>query len=125
MLGKSKAFSTFSVPDTEKAKDFYANTLGIKVKEGMMGILELDINGSTPVMVYPKPNHQPAVFTVLNFPVPDIEKTVADLKEKGISFESYKLEDFKTDSDNIMRNGDHKIAWFKDPFGNILSVVKE
>ena len=125
MLGKSKAFSTFSVTDIEKAKDFYANTLGIKVKEGMMGILELHINGSTPVMVYPKPNHQPAVFTVLNFPVPDIEKTVADLKEKGISFEIYKHEDFKTDSDNIMRSGDHKIAWFKDPFGNILSVVKE
>lgn len=91
----------------------------------MEGILELHIKDSIPVIIYPKPNHEAATFTVLNFPVTDIEKTVDELKAKGIKFESYDMENFKTDSDNIFRGGGPHIAWFKDPAGNILSVIQQ
>ena len=125
MFKETKAFSGYSVDDTAKAKEFYHGTLGLDVKDGMEGILELHIKGSTPVILYPKPNHEPATFTVLNFPVPDIEKAVQQLKSKRVAFESYNMKDFKTDSDNIFRSGGPHIAWFKDPAGNILSVLQE
>lgn len=125
MFKETKAFSGYSVDDIAKAKEFYHGILGLDVKDGMEGILELHIKGSTPVILYPKPNHEPATFTVLNFPVPDIEKAVQQLKNKGVAFESYNMKDLKTDSDNIFRGGGPHIAWFKDPAGNILSVLKE
>ena len=126
MLTDSKAFSGFSADDIAKAKHFYGDILGIKVKEAMGGmVLQLHLAGSNPVMIYQKDNHEPATYTVLNYPVQDIEKTVAALKEKGIAFESYDSGDIKTDADNISRTAGPKIAWFKDPAGNILSVLEE
>lgn len=125
MFKDTKAFSGFSVNDIPKAKEFYSTILGLDVREGMEGILELHIAGNNPIIVYPKPNHVPATFTVLNFPVPSIEKTMEQLKSKGIVFESYDFPGFKTDNDNIFRGGGPLIAWFKDPAGNIFSVIQE
>lgn len=124
MLKQSKAFSSFSVNDLQKAKDFYANVLGLEVRDNPMGLIELHIEGSNSIMIYPKPNHEPATFTVLNFPVDDIEKAVDALIAKAIVFEQYEGE-IKTDEKGICRdpNGP-KIAWFKDPAGNILSVLE-
>lgn len=125
MFKNVKAFSGYSVDDTAKAKEFYHGILDLDVKDGMEGILALHIKGSTPIILYPKPNHEAATFTVLNFPVPDVEKAVAELKAKGIVFENYNMKDFMTDSDDIFRGGGPHIAWFKDPAGNILSVIQE
>jgi len=122
MLQKSKAFSGFSVDDIKKAKEFYQDTLGVTVKDNPMGLIELYLEGSTPILVYPKPNHTPATFTILNFPVPDIEKTVTKLKERGIVFEQYK--ELNTDENGIAHNEGPLIAWFKDPAGNILSIIQ-
>lgn len=124
MLKNSKAFSSFSVDDIEKAKEFYQSILGLEVKDNDMGILELHIAGSTPVIVYPKADHQAATFTVLNFPVRNVEDTVNALVEKGIQFEHYTDEDFKTDEKGIFRGEGPVIAWFKDPSGNILSILE-
>ncbi len=125
MLKDSKAFSSFSVNDIPKAKAFYENVLGLSVKDNPMGILELEIPGSSNVMVYPKPNHQAATFTVLNFPVTDIEKTVDALTANDVIFEQYDQEYLKTDEKGISRgNGGPSIAWFKDPAGNIFSVLE-
>ena len=130
MLNTKKAFSSFSVDDTEKARSFYQDTLGLDVNKIEMGggyvILELDITGGSKVMVYPKPNHTPATFTVLNFPVDDLDKTVDKLIAKGIKFEQYDMGEMKTDEKGIMRgNGmGPDIAWFTDPAGNIISVMK-
>lgn len=125
MFKDTKAFSGYSVDDTARAKAFYSDILDIKTKEGEMGILELHINGNNPIILYHKPNHKPATFTVLNFPVSDVEKAVQQLKDKGVVFETYDFENLKTDADNIFRGGGPKIAWFKDPSGNILSVLEE
>lgn len=122
MLSKSKAFSGFSVDDIKKAKNFYEDTLGLIVKENSMGLLELHIEGGNPIIVYPKPNHVPATYTVLNFPVQDIEVVVDSLLEKGIKFEQYK--ELNTDEKGISHYGPN-IAWFKDPAGNILSLIEE
>lgn len=124
MLEESKAFSSFSVDNIEKAKHFYGSVLGLKVKDNPMGLLELHIDGSSPVMIYPKPNHQAATFTVLNFPVQYVENTVTELEKKGIHFEHYNEEDLKTDERGILRGGGPVIAWFKDPAGNILSIIE-
>ena len=121
MLETNKAFSSFSVDDLQKAKAFYGNTLGLEVKESKEG-LELH-PGETAVFIYPKPNHAPATFTVLNFLVDDIDAAVDELKGKGVQFEHYDGE-IKTDEKGIHRNGGPTIAWFKDPAGNILSVLK-
>ncbi len=122
MLEAKNAFSSFSVNDLEKAKEFYAQTLGLKVSESEMG---LEIHpGDTDVFIYPKPNHTPASFTVLNFLVDDINKAVDELKENGVRFEDYEGE-IKTDEKGIHRNGGPSIAWFKDPAGNILSVLEK
>ncbi|TKC57610.1 VOC family protein [Pedobacter hiemivivus] len=124
MFKKSKAFSSFSVDNLEKAKEFYGSILGLEVKDNPMGILELHIDGSSPVMVYPKPNHQAATFTVLNFPVQYVENAVTELEEKGVHFEHYDDEHLKTDEKGILRGQGPVIAWFKDPAGNILSIVE-
>ena len=124
MLTHSKAFSGFSVNDLQKAKNFYSKTLGLKVVNNPMGLIELHLEGSVKILIYPKPDHTPATFTILNFPVADIEKAVKELKEKGITFESYEGP-IKTDEDGIFRGGGPLIAWFTDPAGNILSVLEQ
>ncbi len=122
MLQTKNAFSSFSVNDLQQAKQFYGQTLGLKVSESEMG---LEIHpGDTEVFIYPKPNHTPASFTVLNFLVNDINKAVDELKQRGVRFEQYEGE-IKTDEKGIHRNGGPSIAWFKDPAGNILSVVEK
>lgn len=124
MFKNTKAFGSFSVNDIQKAKDFYGNVLGIKVTEGMMGILDLHIEGNANnTIIYPKPNHQPATFTILNFPVDDVDKAVDELTAKGISFEHYDMGELKTDAKGIARFPGITQAWFKDPAGNILSVI--
>jgi predicted enzyme related to lactoylglutathione lyase len=125
MLNLKKGFSSFAVNDTARAKEFYGKTLGVDVKDGDMdGLLELRFNGGAPVLIYPKPNHTPATFTVLNFPVDNVETTVAELKKRGVRFETYDGPDVKTDAQGISRGDGPTIAWFKDPAGNILSVLE-
>lgn len=120
----AKAFSSFSVNDLKQAKEFYGQTLGLDVKENAEG-LELRTGGQS-VFLYPKPNHTPASFTVLNFPVDSIETAVDELESLGIRLEHYDLPDMKTDARGIFRgNPGPQIAWFKDPAGNILSVIVE
>ena len=124
MFKEAKTFSSFSVNDLRRAKEFYGETLGLEIKETPEG-LELH-TGNNAVFLYPKPNHTPASFTVLNFHVDDIEEAVDELKSLGVSLEHYDLPDIKTDERGIAR-GPHGpiIAWFKDPAGNILSVLEE
>jgi catechol 2,3-dioxygenase-like lactoylglutathione lyase family enzyme len=124
MLKESKAFSSFSADDIAKAKEFYGRTLGLDVTDSDEGTLTLRLAGGATVLVYPKPNHAPATFTVLNFPVADVEKAVGELTQRGIRFERYDLPDLKTDENGIFRGEGPLIAWFKDPAGNILSVVQ-
>jgi predicted enzyme related to lactoylglutathione lyase len=120
MIKLTNAFSSFSVDNIQKAKEFYSMLPGVDAKE-RNGMLELN-TGNNKVMVYPKPNHEPATFTVLNFPVQNLEEAVDYLTQKGIKFEQYGG-DIKTDSKGIARNEMTDIAWFKDPAGNILSVL--
>jgi catechol 2,3-dioxygenase-like lactoylglutathione lyase family enzyme len=122
MLGASKAFSGFAVPDLEAARRFYSETLGLRVTEEH-GLLTLHLAGERPVLVYPKPDHVPATYTILNFPVEDIEATVDGLAERGVRFERY--DGFEQDERGIMRAGGPYIAWFRDPAGNVLSVLQE
>lgn len=123
MLKASHAFSGFSTNDIGKAKEFYGHTLGLEVSDEH-GILNLRLSGSANVLIYPKDNHAPATFTVLNFPVDDVEKAVDELGKRGVRFEIYNDPGFKTDAKGISRgNGGPTIAWFKDPAGNILSVL--
>ena len=124
MLRDSKAFSGFSAEDIPKAKKFYAETLGLDVSESH-GLLTLRLAGGNNVLIYPKPNHIPATFTVLNFPVKDVDLAVDELTKRGVRFEKYDLPDLKTDKKGIMRGNGPIIAWFKDPAGNILSLIKE
>jgi catechol 2,3-dioxygenase-like lactoylglutathione lyase family enzyme len=123
MFKNTKAFSGFSVDDVQKAKNFYGQTLGLEVSEEH-GLLTLQIAGGTRILIYPKPNHTPASFTILNFPVDDIEQAVNELTKLGVRFEHYEA-DIKTDEKGIHRNAGPKIAWFRDPAGNILSVLEE
>ncbi len=124
MFKDTKAFSSFSVNDLPKAREFYGQTLGLEVSETPEG-LQLKIAGGGMVFIYPKPNHTPATFTVLNFPVDDIETAVEELAKRGVRFESYEGE-IKTDEKGIHRGKEGPmIAWFKDPAGNILSVLQE
>ena len=124
MLKNSKAFSGFSTGDIPKTKEFYAGTLGLDVEESR-GLLTLRLAGGNNVLIYPKPNHVPATFTVLNFPVKDVDRAVDELTKRGVRFEIYDLPDLKTDKKGIMRGNGPTIAWFKDPAGNILSVIDE
>jgi|SRR6185312_1453182 len=125
MFKHTKAFSGFSVDDLEKAKKFYQQILGLEVTEEAMGILTLHIEGGNKIIVYPKPNHAAATFTVLNFPVTDVEKTVDELTGRGVKFEQYDFGKMKTDEKGIVRGYGPTIAWFKDPAGNIMSVLQE
>jgi catechol 2,3-dioxygenase-like lactoylglutathione lyase family enzyme len=120
MLRKSHAFSGFSVDDIDAARAFYAGVLGVEVSEED-GMLTLRLEGGGRVIVYPKPNHEPASFTVLNFPVTDIEAAVDSLVQAGVVFERY--EDLGQDERGIAREYPPPIAWFKDPAGNILSLI--
>jgi len=122
MFRKTKAFSSFSADDLDKAKAFYGQKLGLEVSQTPEG-LELRLAGGGQVFIYPKPNHEPASFTVLNFIVEDIDQAVDQLSSRGIRFEQYEGE-IKTDEKGIHRNAGPKIAWFKDPAGNILSVLE-
>ena len=123
MLTNAKAFSSFSTNDVLKAKDFYKNLLALNVAENAMGILELELEGGMDVIIYPKPDHVPATYTVLNFSVENIDTAVDDLIGKGVTFEQYNSETLKTDAKGICR-GKPVIAWFKDPAGNILSLIE-
>ena len=128
MLNYSRAFSSFSVDDSQKAKDFYSNKLGLKVTDvpEMEGLINLHIDGSESVMVYSKPDHKPATFTVLNFMVKNVEETIDALTAKGIKFETFNDENLKTDKKGIMSGGaGPTIAWFKDPAGNFISIIEE
>ena len=122
MLKNAKAFSGFSVDDIPKAKDFYSQTLGLDVTEET-GFLSVHINGSTPILIYPKQNHSPASYTILNFPVENIEKAVDELSNRGVKFEHYEG-DINTDDKGIARGNGPNMAWFKDPAGNILSLLE-
>jgi catechol 2,3-dioxygenase-like lactoylglutathione lyase family enzyme len=121
MLTNSNAFSGFSVPDIDAARKFYGETLGLEtsVENGM---LTLHIAGGRDTLVYPKPDHEPATFTILNFPVDDIDAAVDQLAERGIEILRY--EGFGQDEKGIVREQGPPIAWFKDPAGNILSVIQ-
>lgn len=125
MFQNSKAFSSFSVDDAGKARAFYSQVLGLEVFEipGMGGMFELKVHGSTPIMVYPKADHKPANFTVLNFPVEDAEDAVDRLIGLGILPERYEQDDIKTDTKGIHREKEFTISWFKDPAGNVFSVM--
>lgn len=127
MFHHDKPFSGFSVNNLDQARKFYHDTLGVEVDEAPMGMLKLKIDDDTDVFVYEKPNHTPASFTILNFPVDDVEEAVDELKDKGVRFETYKEGDIKTNEKGIASPGGGrapKIAWFKDPAGNILSVLE-
>lgn len=118
----TKAFSSFSVNDLEEAKKFYGQTLGLEVSESEEG-LNLQIKGGNDVFIYPKPDHVPATFTVLNFVVDDVDRTADELSKLGIRFQIYNKGELKTDDKGIFQ-GKPKIAWFKDPAGNFLSILE-
>ncbi|MET9438517.1 VOC family protein [Streptomyces sp. NPDC006551] len=127
MLGQSAAFSGFSVNDLDEARRFYADTLGLPVEEsgeGDMRMLTLTLGTGAKVLVYPKDSHTPATFTILNFPVDDIDTAVEELGRRGVTFERYP--DFDADEKGIVRgDGGPTVAWFTDPAGNVLSVLQE
>jgi catechol 2,3-dioxygenase-like lactoylglutathione lyase family enzyme len=122
MFANTKAFSGFAVEDVQKARKFYGETLGLKTSEEY-GLLTLHIAGDRPTLVYPKPDHRPADYTILNFPVDDIDRAVDDLAARGVRFERY--DGFEQDEKGISREEGPYIAWFKDPAGNVLSVLQE
>ena len=124
MFKNTHAFSGFSVNDISEAKAFYSDILGLQVTEEY-GMLNLHIAGGTHILVYPKPNHTPATYTILNFPVDNVEDAVNELSRRGVQFEHYDEPEFRTDEKGIYRGQGPLIAWFKDPAGNILSVLEE
>jgi catechol 2,3-dioxygenase-like lactoylglutathione lyase family enzyme len=121
LFENTKAFSGFAVDDVPKAREFYGDTLGLKTSEEH-GLLTLHLAGDRPTIVYPKPDHTPADYTILNFPVDDIEEAVDGLVARGVSFERY--DGFDQDDKGIFRGGGPNIAWFKDPAGNVLAVLE-
>jgi catechol 2,3-dioxygenase-like lactoylglutathione lyase family enzyme len=120
MFEDTKAFSGFSVDDIAQAKRFYAETLGLRVTESN-GMLTLHIAGDRDTLVYPKPDHTPATYTMLNFPVDDIEQAVDELATRGVEFEKHD----HTDEKGIFRDMGPLIAWFRDPAGNIIAVLQQ
>ena len=124
MFKDAQAYSGFSVNDIEAAKRFYSDTLGLEVTEdnGMVG---LKLGGGGTVLIYPKENHQPATFTVLNIPVKDVDASVDALVGRGVKMQHYDWPEIKTDQKGIMRGNGPTIAWFTDPAGNILSVIED
>lgn len=123
MFGSNQVMSSFSSNDIPAAKAFYSETLGFDV-EDMFDGLALKFGGGGQAMVYPKPNHEPATFTVLTIVVDDVETAVDDLRAKGVTFEQYTEDPIKTDEKGISRDMGGAIAWFKDPAGNILGVAE-
>jgi catechol 2,3-dioxygenase-like lactoylglutathione lyase family enzyme len=129
MLAQSKAFSGFAVDDIEKAREFYGETLGLEVEEMAVegldgpGLLNLKLAGDRATLVYPKPDFEPATYTILNFPVDDVEAAVDGLGRRGVEFERYK--GAEQDEKGISRGRGPAIAWFKDPAGNVLAVLEE
>jgi catechol 2,3-dioxygenase-like lactoylglutathione lyase family enzyme len=125
MLESSKAYSGFAVDDVQKAQDFYGETLGLNtsVLDEENGLLSLHLAGDRDTLVYRKPDFTPATYTILNFPVDDVEEAVDELAARGVRFERY--DGFEQDEKGIARGPGPKIAWFKDPAGNILSVIEE
>jgi catechol 2,3-dioxygenase-like lactoylglutathione lyase family enzyme len=123
MLAESNAFHSFAVPDLDAARAFYGNTLGLNVSELARGIdlLTLQLGGDRPTMIYPKPDFEPATYTILNFEVDDVDAAVDELSSRGVQFEKY--DGFDQDEKGIARGNGPDIAWFKDPAGNILSVL--
>jgi catechol 2,3-dioxygenase-like lactoylglutathione lyase family enzyme len=122
MFANTKAFSGFAVDDVQKAQEFYGETLGIKTSE-QNGLLTLHLAGDRDTLAYPKPGHTPADYTILNFSVEDIDSAVEDLTARGVRFERY--DGFEQDEKGVFRGGGPYIAWFKDPAGNVLSVLQE
>lgn len=124
MFKDTKAFSGFSVDDIDAARGFYGDTLGLDVSDVEMGgLISLNVAGGTPIVVYPKPDHTPATFTILNFPVPDVDAAVDELTAKGI--EMLRYDGFDQDEKGVARQEGPAIAWFNDPAGNVLSVLEE
>ena len=124
MLADSKAYSGFAVPDLAKAREFYADTLGLRVSgDEQDGALTLHLAGDRDVLVYIKPDHAPAPYTILNFPVDDVEGTVDALTARGVRFEQY--DGIEQDDKGINRGEGPLIAWFRDPAGNILSIIEQ
>lgn len=128
MIDGKKVFSSFAVKDLTAAKQFYGQTLGLDIEENEMG-LQLNVAGGNGIFMYPKPNHQPASYTILNFPVDDIDQAVDELTTKGIKFQHYDEGQLKTDEKGIARGRTAgmgpDIAWFLDPSGNVLSVLQD
>lgn len=128
MFKDSPAFSSFSTNDLEKTKEFYGRLLGLELdqqKSGPMEMVMLKLASGGSVLIYPKDDHQPATFTVLNFPVDDVEKTVDELTAKGVMFEHYDNPMIKTDEKGIARGMGPMMAWFKDPAGNVLAIMQK
>ena len=123
MFTSKKAFTSFAVKDLDEARKFYGETLGMPVEELDMGILQLTLGSGATVMVYPKADHEPAVFTILNFDVDDVEAAVDDLNARGVTTKIYDDADFPTDAKGISRDMGPAIAWFRDPSGNVLAVL--
>lgn len=124
MFKDSKAFSGFAVKDLDAARAFYGQTLGVDVRSGPMGMLELHLGSGAVVLVYPKEDHQAANYTILNFPVSDVDAAVDQLTRAGVQMEHYGS-DFGQDEKGISRGNGPTIAWFKDPSGNIIAVLDE
>jgi catechol 2,3-dioxygenase-like lactoylglutathione lyase family enzyme len=125
MLKDTKAFASFSVDDLQKAKEFYSQTLGLDISEVQGGLLNLQLASGAEIMIYPKPNHTPADFTILTFPVDNIEGSVDALAERGVHFDRYDFfhdTHMHTDEKGISRGLGGTLAWFKDPAGNILAL---
>jgi catechol 2,3-dioxygenase-like lactoylglutathione lyase family enzyme len=122
MFANTKAFSGFAVDDLQKTREFYGETLGLKTSEEH-GLLTLHLAGDRPTLVYVKPDFAPATYTILNFPVEDIDTVVDELTARGVRFEKY--DGFAQDEKGIFRDEGPYIAWFKDPAGNVLSVLQE
>ena len=124
MFKDSKAFSGFAVKDLAAAKSFYGDTLGLDARDGPMGMLELHLGSGTVILVYPKEDHQAGNYTMLNFPVKDVDAAVDQLTKAGVRMEHYGA-DFGQDEKGISRGNGPTIAWFKDPSGNIIAVLDE
>jgi catechol 2,3-dioxygenase-like lactoylglutathione lyase family enzyme len=123
MLKNAQAFSGFSVDDIPAAREFYGTTLGLEVAD-VEDMVDVTLGSGAHVLLYPKSNHEPATYTVLNFQVDDIDAAVDDLTSRGVAFERYDEPDLKTDEKGIFRGPGPTIAWFRDPAGNILSVLE-
>jgi catechol 2,3-dioxygenase-like lactoylglutathione lyase family enzyme len=122
MFANTPAFSGFAVDDIDAARRFYGETLGLNVTDGPMGVLSLELAGDRPTMIYPKPDFTPATYTILNFPVEDVDAAVDELTARGVEMERY--DGFDQDEKGIMRDNGPTIAWFRDPAGNILAVLE-